>query len=365
MPKLERIYLDHAASAPIHSAAKMAFMEGMDRWANPSSPHLDGRDARALMENARTRMKEALNWDGDIIITGGASEAINMVFNRAKVDRYIVSPMEHDAVLRAGKGSAVLAVDLDGNIVAESVKRALASEAAGESKALVAVQSVNNETGLVQDLDRIGSIVRDTGGVFFADCAQSAGKIPLPDADFISISGHKFGGPPGVGALLVRDLALIEATGGQEKGYRTGTENLPAVLSMAAALETSKSWLERAADLRGHLDKAIKAAGGEIVAEHSKRIETISGYRMPGVAASAQLIQFDMAGISVSAGSACSSGTLKASHVLTAMGWDEKAAGEVVRVSIGPETSRAHIYRFLEVWQSMFARAKQNAGAAA
>jgi cysteine desulfurase len=173
----------------------------------------------------------------------------------------------------------------------------------------------------------------------------------LPDADLIAVSAHKLGGPPGIGALLVKDLSTIMPTGGQEQGYRTGTENLPAVLGFAAALEAPRGWLTRAADLRAHLDGAIRASGGEIVAGESPRIATIAAYRMPGVASSAQLIQMDMGGIAVSAGSACSSGTLKTSRVLSAMGWDETAANEVIRVSFGPDTGRADVYRFIALWQ--------------
>jgi cysteine desulfurase len=151
--------------------------------------------------------------------------------------------------------------------------------------------------------------------------------------------------------LLVRDLALLAPSGGQEKGYRGGTENLPAAIGFAVAAEAARGWVERAADLRAHLDGAIEAAGGQVVARTSPRIATIAAYRMPGKAASAQLIQFDLAGIAVSAGSACSSGTLKGSRILAAMGWADEEASEVVRVSFGPDTGRADVYRFIEAWQ--------------
>lgn len=175
----------------------------------------------------------------------------------------------------------------------------------------------------------------------------------------IAISAHKFGGPPGIGALLIRDLTLIHPSGGQEQGYRAGTENLPAILAMAAALEVKTDWLKQAQALRAFLDAGIEEAGGAVVARDSQRSPAIASYRMPGLASSAQLIQFDMAGISVSAGSACSSGTIKASHVLTAMGWDAKAAGEVVRVSFGSSTSRADVERFLAAWTGIFQRARR------
>jgi cysteine desulfurase len=172
----------------------------------------------------------------------------------------------------------------------------------------------------------------------------------------IALSAHKFGGPPGVGALAVRDLAMLEPTGGQEQGYRAGTENLPAILAMAVALEMSTGWMEEAAALRARLDAAILAGGGEIVGAESRRIPTIGAYRMPGVPSDAQIIQFDMAGVAVSAGSACSSGSLKPSHVLAAMGWDAAAAREVVRVSFGRSTAEADVDRFAGLWTAMASR---------
>ena len=187
----------------------------------------------------------------------------------------------------------------------------------------------------------------------FADCSQSAGKMPLPDADLIAVSAHKLGGPPGIGALLLRDLSLLTPSGGQEKGYRGGTQNLPAAAGFAVALEQDFGWLEKAARLRAMLDSEIAGAGGEVVAADSARLPTIASYRMPGKSSQAQLVRLDMAGIAVSAGSACSSGTIKPSHVLTAMGWDAQAAGEVVRVSFGPQTSEADVQRFVRAWRVM------------
>lgn len=340
-----RLYLDHAATTPVHPDAVSAMMDGLACWANPSSPHADGRAARAMLEEARRRVATALDWDGSVIFTSGASEAIAIALGRAKAERILTSPIEHDAVLRVTPGAARLPVDRRGVPV-------LPEEARG---ALFAIQHVNNETGVIQPLGRIAAAIRAAGGILFADCAQSAGKLPLPDAEMIAISAHKFGGPPGVGALLVRDLRHILPCGGQEQGYRAGTENLPAILGMATALEAQVDWLETAADLRQMLDAAIVGAGGEVVAAASPRIPTIASYRMPGISARAQLIRFDGAGISVSAGAACSSGTLKTSHVLTALGWEEQAAGEVIRVSFGAGTREADIDRFIGVWRDIAA----------
>ncbi|MEG8221659.1 aminotransferase class V-fold PLP-dependent enzyme [Sphingomonas sp. HH69] len=364
----DRLYLDHAATTPMLAQAQAAMVAAMGHWANPSSPHADGRAARAALEDARARIAAALGWKGHVIFTSGASEAIAIGLGRAKAGRVVTSAVEHDAVLRVSKGAERLAVDGDGivrtPVRAELVEAPLlpeekespsTSSGRTEHKTLLAIQHVNNETGVIQPLDELDR----SGATLFADCAQSAGKLPLPDADMIAISGHKFGGPPGIGALLIRDLALIEASGGQEQGYRAGTENLPAILAMAAALEARADWLPGAAILRARLDAGIEAAGGVIVARDAPRIPAIASYRMPGLSARAQLIQFDMAGISVSAGSACSSGSLKTSHVLHAMGWDEAVASEVVRVSFGPQTNESDVDRFLAAWTAMAARARR------
>ena len=332
---------------------------GLDIWANPSSPHSAGRAARAALENARERMKVALDWPGEIIFTSGTSEAISIAITRTYADAVIVGATEHDAVHRHAEGAIVLPVAANGQVAAHIISGQL--EALGSKLPLVVLQSANSETGVLQQLIDIIPVVRNAGGLLFVDASQSAGKLPLPGADLIAVSAHKAGGPPGIGALLVRDHAMLKASGGQERGYRGGTENMPGAMAMVAALEHPRSWVDRAGDLRAHLDGAIEAAGGEVVGKTSPRIATIASYRMPGVASAAQLIQFDLAGIAISAGSACSSGSLKPSHVLTAMGWSKAKADEVVRVSFGPETTRTDVYRFVEVWRRIFSDAKARA----
>ena len=326
-----RIYLDHAATTPMRPDAVAAVMEGMARWANPSSPHAEGRAARAALERARARIAEALDWPDHVILTSGASESAGIALRgRPGVG---VAAVEHDAVLRAAERPVLLPVDAGGRVNPADVP------------AVVAVQSANSETGVLP-----GVPDRQTTGLWIADCSQTAGKLPLPDADMIIVSAHKLGGPPGIGALLVRDLGQVEPTGGQERGYRGGTENLPGALGFAAALEAPRDWFAGMADLRAVLDAAVLAGGGEIVAHHTSRIPTIAAYRMPGVSAAAQLIRLDMAGFAVSAGSACSSGSMRPSHVLAAMGYAPAAAGEVVRVSFGWTTTEDEVSRFAEAW---------------
>ena len=233
MPVSQRIYLDHAATTPVIPAARAAMSEGLGYWANPSSPHNEGRAARAALENARTRIAAALGWDGEVILTSGASEAISIGLRGADA---VASAVEHDAVLAALAVDDHIPVDAQGLVDADALA----------SPIRYAIQSVNNETGVVQPLQQIADAVRRYGGLWLADCSQSAGKMPLPDADLIAVSAHKLGGPPGIGALLVHRLYILRPTGGQEQGYRRGTENLPAVLGFAAALEAGFGWIAKA-----------------------------------------------------------------------------------------------------------------------
>ena len=348
-----RIYLDHAATTPVLPEAQAAMADALERWANPSSPHAEGRAARAALENARASIADALGWRHAIILTSGASEAIAIAAARAKVGRRLVGATEHDAVIAAmGAGAETLRADSDGLIDVGSLEG---------SPALVAVQQVNNETGVIQPLDSIAAAVRAAGSLLLADCAQGAGKVPLPDAEFIAVSAHKLGGPPGIGALLVRDLATLGPSGGQEQGYRRGTENLPAAAGFAAALRAGAFALPRLAELRARLEAGLREAGGLVIGDASPRLATIGAYAMPGVSSAGQLVQFDLAGMAVSAGSACSSGSMKASHVLKAMGVPAEIAGSVIRVSFGPQTGAGEVDRFLTEWTRTERAAKARA----
>ncbi len=353
----DRVYLDHAATTPMRPEAVAAVAEGMARWANPSSPHAEGRAARRALEDARARIARALDWDGEVILTSGASEALAIALRGVEPDAILATTVEHDAVFRAVAGDRRLPVGADGLVDTGDGSPLRAALDPKRPVSRLAIQSVNSETGVVQPIDRI-ALQRPEARVgrpiaLVADCSQSAGKLPLPSADLIVVSAHKLGGPPGIGALLVRDLGLLTATGGQEQGYRGGTENLPGALGFAAALEAPRDWFDRLGALRADLDAAIRAGGGGVVADGSPRIPTIAAYRMPGRSAAAQLMRFDSLGFAVSAGSACSSGTLKTSHVLAAMGMDAKAASEVIRVSFGWTTTADDVERFAGAWTAM------------
>jgi cysteine desulfurase len=305
-----------------------------------------------MLEDARRRIAAALGWSGTLIFTSGATEAIALVFDRAKASDQIVSAIEHPAVLRSAPEARRIAVGADGMLDLADLDTALA----GARTPLVAVQSVNNETGVVHPIAEISARVRAAGGLLLVDCAQSTGKLPLPEGDFLVVAAHKLGGPPGIGALLVRDTAMLDAIGGQEGGFRPGTAAVPSIMGFAAAAEADHGWYEEAKRLRARLDEGVTAAGGETVAGWAPRIGTISAYRMPGVPGASQMMQFDLAGIAVSAGSACASGSLKTSHVLQAMGWSEDTAREVIRVSFGPATGEADIETLLGEWRALFGK---------
>ena len=351
---MTRIFLDHAATTPVLPEARAAMQRGFDAWANPSSPHEEGRKARALLEEARTAICGMLDWRHDVIFTSGASEAAEIAAARARVPGRVHGATEHAIVPHAmGSSSRVIPVGSDGLIDEGALESILA-----EGPALVAIQCVNNETGILQPLDRLYLRIRDAGSLLLADCAQSAGKVPLPDADFIALSAHKLGGPPGVGALLVKDLGTLEPVGGQEKGYRRGTQDAPGALAFAAALAAKPYNMDRLASLRARLDEGVKAVGGVVIGEKSPRIPTIGAVAMSGASNASLLVQFDMAGIAVSAGSACSSGKMKESAVLAAMGVAPEAANSFLRVSFGPSTSEADVDAFLAEWQRIASRSQ-------
>jgi len=356
---MTRIYLDHAATSPLRPQARAAMEEGLAMWANPSSPHAEGRRARAALEAARARVKAALDWDGEVIFTSGASEAAALAMHGAAKGQPMVSAVEHEAVLRAVPHSqppaVVLPVGPDGALDLD----ALAGELARHPGALVAAQSCNSETGGGLALPEIAALVRQNGARLLVDASQSAGKYPLASApefapDMVIVSAHKFGGPVGIGALLVREYALLSPSGGQERGYRRGTENLPAALGMAAALEACGA-PDPGCHAALHLfAQAVRGAGGVWLADRLDRpTGHIHAVAMPGIAAAAQVMRFDMEGFAVSQGSACSSGTMKTSAVLAAMGIAPDVAARTIRVSIGWNTTAAEVEAFAAAWAAM------------
>lgn len=355
-----RIYLDHAATTPVIKEAREAFQRGLDTPGNPNSPHGEGRAARALLEEARETLKDTLGWRHDVIFTSGASEAVEIAGKRACVPGRAYGSTEHAIVPFAmGEEAAVIPVHGNGLIDEQALADVLA-----QGPALVAIQQVNNETGIVQPLDRLYPMIRDSGSLLLADCAQGASKLPLPDADFIAICGHKLGGPLGVGALLVKDLAtLAPCGGGQEKGYRRGTQDVPGAIAFAAAVAAKPYDMDRFAALRQKLEAGVVAAGGEIVGADALRVPTIGAIGLRGGTSAAMLVQLDLAGIAVSAGSACSSGKAKASHVLAAMNVGPELASSYLRISFGPETSEADVDAFLSEFERIAGRTRSEQAA--
>lgn len=355
----QRIYLDHAATTPVLPEAREAMAAALDVWANPSSPHSEGRWARALLERARDTIREALGWRHDVIFTSGASEAVAIASARAQVPGRAVGATEHSIVPHEmGADAMIIPVDHDGIIDMDALDAALEA-----GPCLVAIQQVNNETGVIQPIEEIAKAVRAAGSLLLADCAQSAGKLPLPNADFIAVSAHKLGGPPGIGALLVEDLSTLAPVGGQEKGYRRGTQDAPAAAAFAAALDSRAfaDAMPRLERLRRRLEEGVKDAGGIVIAESAARIPNIGAVALPGASQAALLAQFDLAGFAVSAGSACSSGNMKQSQVLKAMCVEPEIASSFLRISFGPATSETEIESFLAEWRRIADRASARA----
>ncbi|MFW2349382.1 cysteine desulfurase family protein [Qipengyuania sp.] len=322
--------------------------EGFAQWANPSSPHAEGRKARQLLEEARERVKAALGWQGEVIFTSGASEAAALALHHAQAGARLVSAVEHDCVLQAAPDAERLPVLPDGQLDLTILQEALERE-----RPLVAVQHVNSETGNRQVIDYIHALVRDAGGILLADDAQSAAKLTLLPCDMAIISAHKFGGPIGIGALLVKDYAMLAPSGGQERGYRRGTENLPGVLGMVTALEACGDPYvdpEVLEPLDALAEECRKLGGTWLSDRLSDPTPYIRAIAMPNMSATAQVMRFDMAGIAVSQGSACSSGTMKTSRVLEAMQVEPAVAANTIRVSLGWNTTREEVERFCEVW---------------
>lgn len=341
----QRIYLDHASTTPVLPVAKAAHSDGLGHWSNPNSAHSEGRRARALLEEARETLKSALGWRHDVIFTSGASESVLLAAECVLVPGRARTSTEHAVVNHAMGAEATVIPVADDGLVDEAVL----DEVLQAGPALIAIQHVNNETGVIQPLDRLAERIRSAGSVLLADCAQSASKIALPDADLIAICAHKLGGPPGVGALLVRDLGLLKPCGGgQEKGYRRGTQDVPGAMAFAAALRARPYDMDRLGALRRRLEEGVQAAGGLIIARDSPRIPTIGAISLPGASSAALLVQLDLAGIAVSAGSACSSGRAQRSAVLAAMDVPPEIADGYLRISFGPRSDEAEIDAFLD-----------------
>jgi cysteine desulfurase len=375
-----RIYLDYNASAPLLGEAREVVVSALSITGNPSSVHREGRAARALAEAARRDVAALVNAKPDhVTFTSGATEAASTLLTphymmgRAalRLSRLYVGATEHPCILAGGQFRAdrvtIVPVDGDGLLDLARLEVLLAAHDKSEGLPLVAVQAANNETGVIQPTAEIARIVKAAGGLLIVDAVQAAGRIPLDITnacgDYLILSSHKIGGPKGVGAIvahsdLVMPRALIRG-GGQEKGHRAGTEALPLITGFGAAARAARERLENGgwpADVRDMIEAGIRRIAPDAIIHGSNvpRLPNTSFFSLPGIKAETAQIAFDLAGVALSAGSACSSGKVGPSHVLTAMGHDANIGA--LRVSTAPETDAAAVNRFLEVLGDIVAR---------
>ena len=369
----EPIYLDYNATAPVRPEAARAVADAMAAVGNASSVHRFGRDARRRVEHAREQVAGLVGaTPPQIVFTAGGTEANNLALGAHAERRVLVSAVEHDSVLRTLAHAEVLPVNADGRVDLDALDAKLAAQPA---PALVSVMLANNETGVVQPVGDIAAMCRAHGVRVHCDAVQAAGKIDVDVAglgvDLLTLSAHKLGGPQGAGALVVTDdrpLMPHMRGGGQERGYRAGTENVPAIAGFGVAAEMARgegAHMARLGEWRDALEaNAMKHAPDRIVhGAGAPRLPNTTCLGLPGVAAETQLMKLDLGGVAVSSGSACSSGKVHDSHVLAAMGVAEP--GTAIRVSMGWNTRAADLDRFLEVWARLAAKRRPADAAAA
>ena len=344
-----RVYLDHNATTPLRAEARDAMVAAMDIVGNPSSVHQEGRAAKSALERARQTIASAFGADGaEVVFTSSATEAAALALRGRDI---MGSPVEHDAV-RAWVDESLTVQD---NGLVEVTDPASSS-----------VQLANSETGVVQSLPQ---------GLAVTDATQAFGKLPIAfnwlGADMAIVSAHKLGGPKGIGALVMKrgiDLDVLLKGGGQEMGRRAGTENIIGAVGFAAAAEAAQHDIEKGVwdnveKLRDLMEATIENEAKETIflGKESKRLPNTSCFALPGWKGETQVMQMDLAGYAISAGSACSSGKVKASEVLQAMGYDATTASSAIRVSLGPETTEQDVLGFAESWLSQWRKYRARA----
>jgi cysteine desulfurase len=353
------VYLDYNATAPLRPEAREAMLAALGEVGNASSVHGAGRAAKARLEAARRHIAGALGAQArQLVFTSGGTEANALALRLAGHLPVAVSAIEHDSVLAQAPDAVRIPVSRSGVVDVAALAALLTKPM------LVSVMAANNESGVLQPIDEIALLVRTSGGLLHVDAAQALGKIDMNGcpADFITVSAHKMGGPQGVGALVIKNDVAPEPLlrgGGQEFGHRAGTENIAAIAGFSAALDAT-AWQAEAARLRDRLEDMLPAES-VLIARNTPRLCNTALLWMPGVAAVTQVMNFDIAGFAVSAGSACSSGKVRQSHVLTAMGYDADVAGESIRVSLGWDTGEADVLAFADVWRAAYARLARKA----
>jgi cysteine desulfurase len=359
-------YLDWNATAPLRPEAGAAMAAALARCGNPSSVHRWGRAARQSVEHAREAVAALVGAAPEaVVFVSGGTEANHLALLGTGRERILVSAVEHSSVLGAVPRAERIAVDGDGIIDLARLNERLTGDL---RPAIVSVMLANNETGVMQPVAEISAIAQAHGAIFHCDAVQAAGKLPLAaariGADLISLSAHKLGGPPGIGALVVTGKAepnpMIRG-GGHERGRRAGTENLPGIAGFAAAAEAAAAGIadyERVRQLRDSLEAAAIAAVPDavVIGADVKRLPNTTALAFPGAKAETQVIALDLDGVMVSAGAACSSGRVGPSHVLAAMGTPPEIAAATIRISLGWSTTEADIAHFLDAWTALYRR---------
>lgn len=386
---LNRIYLDWNATAPLSAPARAAMLDALRLPGNASSVHGEGRAARAAVEKARRQVAALVGAEpAHVTFVSGATEAANHVLTpefrmgRAPltISRLYVSAIEHPAIREGGRFEAAnvteVPVTRDGLVDLVALKGLLAAHDRAAGLPMVAVMLVNNETGILQPVSEAAAIAHAHGGLMVVDAVQAVGRLPVDinalDADFLILSSHKIGGPKGVGALVSRGEVLMPKPlirgGGQEKGHRSGTENFHAIVGFGAAAAAAFENLEERnaaiAGLRDRLEAGMRQVAPDAIihGEAASRVANTCFFTLPGLKSETGQIAFDLEGIALSAGSACSSGKVGESHVLSAMGYDPKLGA--LRISLGPDTTDEDISQALAAFAKIAGR-RRPAGEAA
>lgn len=366
-------YLDWNGAAPLCAEARDAMIAAMDVVGNPSSVHSGGRRAKSVIDSARENVAALVDCaPGEVVFTSGATEACNWVLRDPGWTALYIPPVEHDAVLMAADRStadrASVAVNGDGIVDIGLLRSFLSAKV--EAAPLICVQAANSETGVVQDLRAVAGAVAPRNGRVFTDACQAVGRrddagntfsFAESGVHYAAITAEKFGGPAGVGALIVRsgcELKPFIVGGGQEMRHRSGTENLIGIAGMGAAARAARETQagDRVYKLSVRL-RALLAATADDAEEIGRRVTRLVNttcFAVPGWSASTQMMQLDLKGVAVSAGSACSSGKVSESTVLRAMGYDRATASSAIRVSIGPSTTEDDIARFMDIWSALY-----------
>ncbi len=358
-------YLDHNATSPLRPVAFEAMVEALRVGGNPSAVHGVGRKARAMVDKARRQVATSVGaLPAEVIFTSGGTEANNMALAGSGRRRVLISAIEHESVVRAVPDAEIVPVDGEGVLDVAALERKLASS---DEPALVSVMFANNETGVLQPLADVVRVARKAGALVHCDAVQAAGKVPVDlhglGIDYLSLAAHKLGGPTGIGALVVRagaPFATNRFGGGQETNRRAGTENLSGIVGFGAAAEVAREGLD--STLRDRAEATLLAIAPEarVFSAGARRLPNTTCISMPGVPAETQVMALDLAGVCVSAGSACSSGKVRRSAVLAAMGVEDAEAGLAIRISFGWNSESQDIDRLIAAWRDLYIRVGQS-----